>query len=789
MLQLRVPADCLSQVVLATLAQGVNSPNPSLPPRQFAIKIIDQAHLIAEKKVKYAKIERDALIRLAQPTAMTTSASRGHRRGLSSSSSAGFPKRKSNNSIASSAGLVTGSRRNSASVTAPSGQRLSVNTDLSSSASGALTSSVPMSPALKGSRAGRRPSRSADPPEMVPERFEEHALDSPIEALKSRPPSPVKEEDGHSDNAKPRIGSGPETDSPMSAATPKGADISTGERRAPGKRRQSLAPSERSVKATRAGLHPHPGVIRLHSTFNDANCLYFVLDLAKNGEMLAFIRKFGSLDIESARYYAAQLIDTIEFMHDRGVIHRDLKPENILLDEEMRIRVTDFGSARILDESEGSTGEDGKKRSFVGSADFVSPEVLRDDPAVLASDTWAFGCVLYQLLVGRPPFRAATDYLTFQKILKRDMDFPDDLDETARSLIDLILNLEPTQRPTPSEIKTHPFFASIDFPSLWTIPVPAMSTGITPPAPTLTHADTESDIWAVFDDEVSDGGFQQDVEDESFAPDAQAGVMRQFSTNSRHRNSPHFDGSAAAKAVKAVDGRPKSRPSRQSSGGSLEPPRFGWAENSWLKKKRGWSTGSQSARTSSSSSNNRMALTGLLETMGISSMASSNSGATSAGGQSASTSGVKRDPASSGKGEVTGDQWSNLFRQDEKVIQSTLIMARPLSTTSSNLIPSFLLPASKPRTLVLTNQARLIEVKDDPDGPGPRAKFEAVFNGTLVGQRRTPNSDQSAVATKGKEGGTGRTTPASSLDGNRFVEIVEKGPKGFVVTTVSDDWL
>ena len=167
--------------------------------------------------------------------------------------------------------------------------------------------------------------------------------------------------------------------------------------------------------------------------------LYFVLDLAKNGEILAYIRRFGSFDVDSARYYSALLIDTIDFMHERGVIHRDLKPENILMDEDMRTRVTDFGSAKIVNDNDNAEPDEAMKRSFVGSADFVSPEVLRNEPAVAASDIWAFGCIVYQYLVGRPPFRGATDYLTFQKILKREMEMPEDLDEQAKDLIELVL--------------------------------------------------------------------------------------------------------------------------------------------------------------------------------------------------------------------------------------------------------------------------------------------------------------------------------------------------------------
>ena len=116
--------------------------------------------------------------------------------------------------------------------------------------------------------------------------------------------------------------------------------------------------------------------------------------MASNGELLDLIRKNGSLDTDSTRHYAAQLIDTIEFMHEREIIHRDLKPEkwvpllwsrlisSILLDANFRIKITDFGSAKILGRESQET--ENKKRSFVGSADFVSPEVLRNEPAVLA---------------------------------------------------------------------------------------------------------------------------------------------------------------------------------------------------------------------------------------------------------------------------------------------------------------------------------------------------------------------------------------------------------------------
>ncbi|KAG8957050.1 pkb-activating kinase-like protein [Tulasnella sp. 419] len=125
----------------------------------------------------------------------------------------------------------------------------------------------------------------------------------------------------------------------------------------------------------------HPGVIRMHWAFHDETSVYFVLDLAPNGELLNKIRKLGSLSLECAKYYAAQLVDTLDYIHRHSILHRDVKPENILLDSQMRIKLTDFGSAKILESKDGESpavpdGPSGGKSSFVGSAVYVSPELL-----------------------------------------------------------------------------------------------------------------------------------------------------------------------------------------------------------------------------------------------------------------------------------------------------------------------------------------------------------------------------------------------------------------------------
>ncbi|KAJ5467675.1 hypothetical protein N7475_005427 [Penicillium sp. IBT 31633x] len=247
-------------------------------------------------------------------------------------------------------------------------------------------------------------------------------------------------------------------------------------------------------KDTLNRLTDHPGIVRLYYTFQDEQSLYFVLDLCKGGELLGVLKRMTTFDEECTKFYGAQILDTIDYMHKRGVIHRDLKPENVLLDSGMHVKITDFGTAKILKTPRADPNSNGilpldsaelsqeeRASSFVGTAEYVSPELLTDKNACKASDLWAFGCIIYQLLSGRPPFKAGNEYQTFQKIVALDYEFPIGFPAVARDLVERLLVLEPTRRLQIEHIKNHEFFNGITWgPDLWNQKAPRLKAYVPP---------------------------------------------------------------------------------------------------------------------------------------------------------------------------------------------------------------------------------------------------------------------------------------------------------------------
>ena len=134
-----------------------------------------------------------------------------------------------------------------------------------------------------------------------------------------------------------------------------------------------------------------PGFLDFYTAFHDAHNLYFVMEYCPKGDLASLLARYGAnFPFPLARLYAAELVVALEKLRELQIIHRDLKPSNILITSDNHIRLIDFGSAKHLEEP---------THSFVGTAGYVSPEMLNNEDVTFAADYWALGCILYLSLI------------------------------------------------------------------------------------------------------------------------------------------------------------------------------------------------------------------------------------------------------------------------------------------------------------------------------------------------------------------------------------------------------
>jgi tRNA A-37 threonylcarbamoyl transferase component Bud32 len=154
-----------------------------------------------------------------------------------------------------------------------------------------------------------------------------------------------------------------------------------------------------AVEARAAARLSHPGVVRiLDSGFDDGHC-FVVMELAEGQTLSQLIRESGWLPVERALGLAAQIADALEEAHRQGVVHCDVKPGNLIVDRYERIRLVDFGIARVSNSSTGLSDQD-----IHGSAKYVAPEQVEGGKIDARTDLYALGVVLFEMLTGRPPF-------------------------------------------------------------------------------------------------------------------------------------------------------------------------------------------------------------------------------------------------------------------------------------------------------------------------------------------------------------------------------------------------
>ncbi|KAL1469270.1 hypothetical protein MTO96_004977 [Rhipicephalus appendiculatus] len=192
-------------------------------------------------------------------------------------------------------------------------------------------------------------------------------------------------------------------------------------------------------------------VVRLHDFFGDAENIYIILEYCSRKSLVHLLKqRGGQLPETEVALLMRQLAEGVRYTHSQGVVHRDLKLGNMLLDENMELKIADFGlAARVADEP--------PRQAVCGTPNYLAPEVLRMEGHGFAADVWAMGCIMYALLVGRPPFETSTLTETYQRILRGAYTLPPGLSDVARSLLVSLLQPEPQERPSLNEVLEHPF--------------------------------------------------------------------------------------------------------------------------------------------------------------------------------------------------------------------------------------------------------------------------------------------------------------------------------------------
>ncbi|XP_048368583.1 serine/threonine-protein kinase SIK2 isoform X2 [Sphaerodactylus townsendi] len=193
----------------------------------------------------------------------------------------------------------------------------------------------------------------------------------------------------------------------------------------------------------------HPHIIKLYQVMETKSMLYLVTEFAKNGEIFDYLANHGRLSESEARRKFWQILSAVEYCHSRKIVHRDLKAENLLLDNNMNIKIADFGFGNFYKSGEPLT-------TWCGSPPYAAPEVFEgqqyEGPQL---DIWSMGVVLYILVCGALPFDGPTLPILRQRVLEGRFRIPYFMSEECEHLIRRMLVLDPSKRLTIAQIKEH----------------------------------------------------------------------------------------------------------------------------------------------------------------------------------------------------------------------------------------------------------------------------------------------------------------------------------------------
>ncbi|KAF2786258.1 kinase-like protein [Melanomma pulvis-pyrius CBS 109.77] len=220
-----------------------------------------------------------------------------------------------------------------------------------------------------------------------------------------------------------------------------------------------------------ANKERHPFLLNLHACFQTETRVYFVMEYISGGDLMLHIQR-GHFGTKRAQFYAAEVCLALKYFHENGVIYRDLKLDNILLTLDGHIKIADYGLCKE-EMWYGSTTS-----TFCGTPEFMAPEILLDKKYGRAVDWWAFGVLIYQMLLQQSPFRGEDEDEIYDAILADEPLYPIHMPRDSVSILQKLLTREPEQRlgsgPTDAqEIMSHAFFRNINWDDVYHKRIPA----------------------------------------------------------------------------------------------------------------------------------------------------------------------------------------------------------------------------------------------------------------------------------------------------------------------------
>jgi serine/threonine protein kinase len=227
---------------------------------------------------------------------------------------------------------------------------------------------------------------------------------------------------------------------------------------------KKLVEQTKTERAILESVNRHPFVVKLYYAFQDDEKLYLILEYAQGGELFHHLSLERMFSEETAAFYMAEMVLALDHLHNTvGVVYRDLKPENCLLDAEGHLLLTDFGLSKVpVDNAD-------KCRSFLGTIEYMAPEIISGHEYGMAVDWWSLGALGHDLLTGSPPFTGPNNAKIQHKILHSKLQLPYFLGPDAKDFLTRLLRKDPKKRlgaNMPKDlqtIKSHRFFRNIDW--------------------------------------------------------------------------------------------------------------------------------------------------------------------------------------------------------------------------------------------------------------------------------------------------------------------------------------